>query len=64
MCVTIKGKDKYKSYIANEIFFVLMLFLSHFLTGSQLKFKAGKSVERLHEAGEYICSSSLFLFKA
>ena len=27
MCVTIKGKDKYKSYIANEIFFVLMLFL-------------------------------------
>ena len=53
MCVTIKGKDKYKSYIANEIFFVLMLFLSHFLTGSQLKFRAGKSVERLHEAGEY-----------
>ena len=30
-----------------------MLFLSHFLTGSQLKFRAGKSVERLHEAGEY-----------
>ena len=52
MCVTIKGKDKYKSYIANEIFFVLMLFLSHSLTGSQLKFRAGKSVERLHESGE------------